>query len=151
VREGLLIVVVAASACGHAPPKATTPLAKTKLVTLATESDTFPDIANAASTAIANAKIAGVDETVASKVSIEVVQLSIECVDSTAACYGAAAKSLSANKLLFAQVADDNEHPRVTVTLFDASTNQPKATERTFDSEAAAVAGVGPLVSEATR
>ena len=146
-----MLVIIAVGACGHAPPKPTAPVVKTKLVTLITESDAFPTIADAASEAIAKARIAGVDETVASKVSIEVVQLSIECVDSTAACYGAAAKSLTANKLLFAQVDDDNQHPRVTVTLFDVATNQPKATEKTFDSEAAALAGVGPLVSEATR
>lgn len=144
-------MLILIAACGHATPRPANPVAKSKLVTLPTESDTFPHVATAMTAAIAHAKISGVDETVASKVSIEVVQLSIECVDPSAACYGAAAKSLAASKLLFAQVDDDNQHPRVTVTLFDASTNEPKATQRTFDTEAAALAGIDTLVSEATR
>ena len=145
------MMIAAIAACGHAPPKVATPAAKTTLVTLPTESDTFPTIASATTAAIGHAKIAGVDSTVTSKVSIEVVQLSIECVDATAQCYGAAAKSLAASKLLFAQVDGDKQHPVVTVTLFDAATNEPKAAKRAFDSEAAAVAGVETLVSEATR
>jgi hypothetical protein len=118
---------------------------------LSTESDTFPSVADAATGALAHARVAGVARTVAKKVSIEVVQLSIECVDATAACYDAAARSLSAGKLLFAQVDGDQARPRVTITLFDAATNVPRATRRTFDSEAAAVAGVDNLVAEVTR
>lgn len=129
----------------------TTTATKVTLVMLPTESDAHPKIAAAATDAIARAKVGGIDDTVTSKVSIEVVQLSIECVDPTAACYGAAAKSLSAGKLLFAQVDDDRGQPRVTVTLFDASASAPHATQKTFADDAAAVAGVGELVSEVTR
>ena len=126
-------------------------MAKIKLVTLAVESDTFPKIAKAATGALTQAKIMGVDESVTSKVSIEVVQLSIECVDPTPACYQAAAKSLSATKLLFAQIDIDGKKPKVAITLFDVAAAAPRTTERTFATEAAAIAGIDTLVSEATR
>jgi hypothetical protein len=124
---------------------------KIKLLTLPVESDAFPNIAKAATSALAHAKVAGVDEHATSKVSIEVVQLSIECVDPTAACYDAAARSLAANKLLFAQIDVDGAKPKVSITLFDGASKQPKTVEHTFASEAAAVAGLDGLVSEATR
>jgi len=127
------------------------PKAKVKLVALAAESDVFPNIAKAMTSALANVKVARVDEQSTSKVSIEVVQLSIECVDPTSSCYDAAAKSLSANKLLFAQIDVAGKKPKLAVTLFDAATHAPKTTERTFETEAAAIAGVDKLVSEATQ
>jgi hypothetical protein len=138
------------AACGHAPAPAAHTDAVT-LVMLSTESDTFPNVASAATGALAHARVSGVGRTVTKKVSIEVVQLSIECLDATAACYDAAARSLSAGKLLFAQVDGDAAKPRVTITLFDAATDVPKASRRTFDSEAAAVAGVDNMVAEVTR
>jgi hypothetical protein len=140
---------VAVAACAHGP--APTHNGSVTLVMLPTESDNHPRLATAATDALARAKIAGVDRVVPSKVSIEVVQLSIECVDATPACYEAAAKSLSAGKLLFAQVDDDGDHPRVTITLFDAVTDVPHTTRRTFDSEDAALAGVDNLVAEVMR
>jgi hypothetical protein len=140
--------VVALVACAHGP--ATTHSSVT-LVMLQTESDNHPRLATATTDALARAKISGVDHVVPSKVSIEVVQLSIECVDATPACYEAAARSLSAGKLLFAQVDDDGDHPRVTITLFDAATDVPHESKRTFDSEAAALAGVDNLVAEVLR
>ncbi len=121
------------------------------LLTLPAESDAFPKIAKAATEALAHAKVAGVDRSGTSKVSIEVVQLSIECVDSTANCYEAAAKSLAANKLLFAQIDADGQKPRVTVTLFDRDAKAPKTAEHTYATEAAAMAGLDGLVAEATR
>jgi PBP1b-binding outer membrane lipoprotein LpoB len=152
VRELLVfvgVVVVAGCVHGHATTVATTQ--KIKLLTLPTESDAFPAIATAATTALTHAKISGVDEAAMSKVSIEVVQLSIECVDPTASCYDSAAKSLAANKLLFAQIDVDGAKPKITVTLFDRANRAPKIAERTYANEAAAVAGLDGLVAEATR
>jgi hypothetical protein len=143
------VVVVMVVACAHTP--AASHASAITLVTLPTESDAHPTIANATTGALVHARVAGVDRTVTSKVSIEVVQLSIECVDPTTACYGAVARSLSAGKLLFAQVDDDASGPRITITLYDAANNQPRASKRTFASEADAVAGVANLVSEVTR
>lgn len=119
---------------------------------LPAESDTFPKIAKAATEALSHAKVAGVDESGTSKVSIEVVQLSIECLGPTVSCYDAAAKSLSANKILFAQIDTDGQKPRITVTLFDrAAKSSPRTAEHTYATEAAAMAGLVGLVAEATR
>ena len=150
--RGLLLVVVGIVGCAHSKPVvAPTPVAKIKLLTLPTESDAFPTIASAATTALGHAHVNGVDEAGTTKVSIEVVQLSIECVDSTASCYDAAAKSLSANKLLFAQIDADGAKPKVSVTLFDRASGAVKTAEHTFATEADAVAGLDGLVVEATR
>ena len=65
------------------------------LVTLPAESDSFPDVAKAMTSALSGAKLHGVDEAITSKVSIEIVQLSIECLDASANCYAAVAKSLA--------------------------------------------------------
>jgi hypothetical protein len=107
--EWWLWPVLAVVACAHSHPPTVAAKPKIKLVTLPAESDTFPDVAKATTSALAKAKLAGVDEQTTSKVSIEVVQLSIECVDATAACYEAAAKSLSAQRLLFAQIDVDKK------------------------------------------
>ena len=150
--RGLLLVVAAVVGCAHSKPVATpTPVAKIKLLTLPTESDAFPTIASAATTALGHAHVAGVDEEGTTKVSIEVVQLSIECVDPSASCYEAAAKSLSANKLLFAQVDVDGKKPKISVTLFDRGNRAVKTVAHTFATEADAVAGLDGLVGEVTR
>lgn len=150
--RGLLLVVAAIVGCAHSQPVATTaPIAKIKLLTLPTESDAFPAIASAATTALGHAHVNSVDEQATTKVSIEVVQLSIECVDPSASCYEAAARSLSANKLLFAQVDVDGKKPKVSVTLFDRANRAVKTVAHTFATEADAVAGLDGLVAEATR
>jgi hypothetical protein len=150
--RGLLLVVAALVGCAHGKPVATTtPVAKIRLLALPTESDAFPAIASAATAALGHAHVNGVDEHGTTKVSIEVVQLSIECVDPSASCYEAAAKSLSANKLLFAQIDVDGTKPKVSVTLFDRANRAVKTAEHTFPTVADAVAGLDGLVAEATR
>lgn len=144
-------MIFAVVACAHSHPAPVAPAAKIKLVTLPAESDAFPNIAKATTSALEQAKVKGVDESIASKVSIEVVQLSIECDDPSVACYVAAAQSLSAGKLLFAHIDDDGKKPKVAITLFDVATSVPRTTAHTYDTEAAAIAGVDQLVAEATR
>jgi hypothetical protein len=151
VVRGWLLIVIAFAGCSHSHPSTTPVAARVKLLTLPAESDAFPAIAKAATNALAHARVSGVDDSGVSKVSIEVVQLSIECVDPTASCYDAAAKSLAANKLLFAQIDVDGVKPKVTVTLFDRSSKAPRSAERTYANEAAAVAGLDGLISEAIR
>jgi hypothetical protein len=135
---------------------------KLKLAVLAVESDKFPKVAEAATLSLAKARINGIDRVEVSKVSLEVVQLSIECVEPTPACYEAVGKSLAANRLLFAQVEPGTpaKKPRrgkplldvrVTVTLFDVDTRLPtKTAEKLFATETEATAGVDGLIAEAT-
>lgn len=163
------IAVMAVCACAKSrpPTAAAKPVVvakpKLKLAVLAVESDKFPALAEAATASLAKAKVAGVDEVEVSKVSLEVVQLSIECVEPTVACYEAVAKSLDANRLLFAQVAPPaaaktkrtvrkkSREVLVTITLFDVATGAPKTAEKLFPNERDAAAGIDPLVAEATQ
>lgn len=125
------------------------------------ESDVFPAAARAVSERLAAAKVAGIDETRLSKVSLEVVQLAIECVEPTGTCYQAIGRSLAANELLFARIVDSTpaakrrggKRPlKVTVTLFDVDARSAARTaEREFASEADATAGAAALVEEVTR
>ncbi|HET9621758.1 MAG TPA: hypothetical protein VFP84_10345 [Kofleriaceae bacterium] len=123
------------------------------------ESDVFPQAARAVSAELAQAKVTGVDETRLSKVSLEVVQLAIECVEPTGACYEAIGRSLAANQLLFARIDGApgkrgavRKPLKVTVTLFDVDARSAARTaEREFATEADATAGAAALVEEVTR
>jgi hypothetical protein len=125
-----------------------------KLAIMPAESDQFPHAAKAATASMVSAKVGGIDETAVSKVSIEVVQLSIECVDDTDTCYQAIGRSLSANRLLFARISagDKAGQIKVSVTLFDVDARAAKHTaEKMFAREDDATAGAAQLVAEATR
>jgi hypothetical protein len=157
IVRGLLGTLAIVVACAHSapppPPPPPKPVPRTTLAVLPAESDAFPKAAAALSKSLADAHVVGIDDTHVSKVSLEVVQLSIECVDATAACFAAVGKSLGANKLLFAQLAPGAKKAlKVSVTLFDVDTSAPaKTAEKTFPNEAAATTGVADLVAEATR
>ncbi len=150
----MLALMVAA--CGHPPAPATivAPAAKLVLAVLPAESDQFPNAAKAATESMTRAKVGGVDETSVSKVSLEVVQLSIECTDATASCYEAIGHSLSANRLLFTEISAGAKpgEIKVSVTLFDVDAKTAKHTaEKIYTREADATAGAEQLVAEATR
>ena len=139
--------------CAHSPPPAPASSPKVQLAVIPVDSDAFPRAARALSASLTAAKVSGVDETTVSKVSLEVVQLSIECVDPTPACYAAIGRSMAANRLLFARI--DRTHQRglkISVTLFDVDAKAAARTaEKVFASEDAAAAGAAALVAEATR
>lgn len=161
--------------CAHssAPaPAATAQPAATvqrpKLVAMPAESNVFPRAAKAATDSLRTAQVDGLGTAEVSKVSLEVVQLLLECVDPTEACYEAVGRSLTANGLLFAQIAPSGDDARrragraaktgtpqplkITVTLFDVDARAPRMkAERVFASEDDATAGVAELVAEATR
>ena len=159
------VISMMAWGCAHAPPPSPPepspplPLAKRELAVIPAESDAFPQVARAVSTELAAAKVAGMDETRLSKVSLEVVQLAIECVEPTGTCYEAIGRSLAANRLLFARIDGapgarrGGKRPlKVTVTLFDVDAKSAARTaEREFASEADATAGAAALVEEVTR
>lgn len=147
---GNLVCVACVAACKHPAPS--TPTARVKLAVMPAESPDFPNAAKAATESLAGAKVQGVDETEVRKVSIDVVQLQIECLDATPACYAAAGKAISADELLFAKISGANKKVDVTVMLFDVdgSKIQHQAHD-TFADEAAAIAGIPKLVAEATK
>lgn len=156
----LLVTCGTLVACSKPTPPRPPANPTLKLAVLAVESDKFPKVAEAATLSLAKAHVTGIDHVEVSKVSLEVVQLSIECVEPTPDCYSAVGKSLAANRLLFAQVAPGTlvkkrgkktSDVRVTVTLFDVDTRLPtKTAEKLFPSETEAAAGIDTLIAEAT-
>ena len=148
-RWGVILLM----ACGPAHPagEPTAP-ARMQLAVLPVESDAFPGVARAVNASLQAAKVKGVDETRVSKVSIEVVQLSIECVEPTTACYEAAGHSMSANRLLFARIDPAARQLKLTVTLFDVDARAPQRTEaKVFATAAAAIQGAPALVAAVTQ
>jgi hypothetical protein len=150
------LIVLSAVACSHpAPPVAPQPPpppAKVTLEVLPADKKPFPAAAKAIADALSAAKVAGVDETKLSAVSMEVVQIQIECDDPTPDCYAAAGKELHVDRLLFAKIDPaGKKQVDVTITLFDVGGRAvTSAAHRVFATEAAAVAGVPGLVAEAT-
>jgi hypothetical protein len=129
---------------------------RVKLAVLPVDSYAFPDLADWLSSLLGDARVNGVDEYVHSKVSLEVVQLAIECVDPTSACYSAVGRSLSANRLLLAQIAGDgrkhHKNVHVTVTVFDVDSGKPmSAADKVFRNEQQALADVEDLVEKAVK
>lgn len=148
----ILLLVTAAAAC-HPPRKRGGAAAgRVTLAVLPAESDRFPAAAKAITESLEHATIANIDDTQVAKVSLEVAQLSIECVEETVECYAKVGKSLSANRLLFAQIAgEDKKRISVTVTLFDVDARKPRTARRVFANEQEASAKIDELVGEATR
>jgi hypothetical protein len=148
--------LVALAACGRPAPAPRTPGPAPKVVTLAVlpaESVAYPAAAKAITEALSHAHISGVDRTQVSKVSLEVVQLSIECVEPSPACYQLVARSLSADRILFAQIAPGPKHDqlKVTVSLFAMTDLFPHTAERVFASEQEASEHAGELLTEVAR
>jgi hypothetical protein len=149
------------SACAHphqpetpAVVSASPPPEKTiKFVVLPAESNAFPKAAQATTDLLLHAQIDGLGAAQVSKVSLEVVQLAIECVEPSIACYEAVGHSLAANDLLFAQIASvKRQQLKVTITLFDVDAKTPRTkAEKIFASEDEATAGIAELVAEVTR
>jgi hypothetical protein len=152
----LALAMSAAAGCAHKKPAvvAPAPAPRVKLAVLPVESDAFPAVADAVNASMRGARVSGVDDYFLSKVTLDVVQLSIECVDPTTTCWAAVGKSLSANKLLLAQVRggvkkrDRSVH--VTVTLFDVDAGVPmNIADQVFKTRDEAVSGVAALVDQA--
>jgi hypothetical protein len=141
-------------ACAHAP--APTPaVPHVKLAVLPVESEAAPQLAAALNASMRVVRIDGVNEYFVSGVPLEVVQLSIECVAASPACYTATGKSLGANRLLLALVdpGKKKHHDktfRIVVTFFDVDAGAPlKIVDRTFPNRNAALTEVDALVKEA--
>ena len=158
-RFGALIGA-AISACAHPQPAAPTadtlppPPEKTvKLVVLPAESAAFPQAAKATNDSLLHAQIDGSGAVQVSKVSLEVAQLAIECVEPSVSCYAAVGRSLAAKDLLFAQIAAvKRAQLKVTITLFDVDAKLPRTkAEKVFASENEATAGIAELVAKVTR
>ncbi len=124
---------------------------RVKLAVLPVEGDVFPKLANGLNTQLAGVKMRAVDDYFMSKVTLEVVQLSIECVEATPQCYSAVGKSLAAQWLLFGSLAvrKHRHGVKVSLTLFDVnSSTVVKTTEREFKNDGEALDNVPRLLAE---
>lgn len=147
--------------CAHAPAQQAEPppppaqKTRTKLAVLPVDADAFPQIAASLNNALHDVKVKGIDDYFLSKVTLEVVQLSIECVQSTSECYSAVGKSLSANKLLLGHIVALGKRRRdrtvrVTITLFDVDAGEAaNVVDRVFKTPELASQGASDLVAEA--
>lgn len=157
LRTSGRLAVISMMACGGAHPapparvEAARPAPRVQLAVIPAETDTFPRAAAAVNESLAAARVRGIDDKRVSKVSLEVVQLSIECVDQTAACYEAIGRSLSVNRLLFARIdrGAKKRQLKITVTLFDVDGRSATRTQqKVFASDAEAADGAAALVTE---
>jgi hypothetical protein len=163
-RRSWLIGVAFFVGCAHRPtprvegsPPPQPPKARVKLAVLPVdEEQALGPVAKGVNRAFRDVKVAGVDDYFMSKVALEVVQLSIECVQPTSACYVAVGKSLSANKLLLGQVVaigkkKRDKSVRVTVTLFDVDLGEAvNVVDHVYKTPELAAEGAAEVVAEAT-
>lgn len=143
------MTLVVLAAC--APVRKSGPSGKVTLAVLPAESARFPNAAQAITESLSEASVQGVDDKQVASVSLEVAQLSIECVEDNVVCYAKVGQSLAADRLLFAQIEGAGEKVEVTITLFDVDARKPRSVRRVYASEAEASAKSRDLVSEAVR
>jgi hypothetical protein len=157
---GLALTAVGCATDPPPPPKhAVTPPPvqdnRVKLAVLPVESDSYPRAARAINDLLRNVHVRGVDDYFVSKVGLEVVQLSIECVEQSDSCYAAVGKSLMSQRLLLAQIAPmgtrrRDKGLRVTFTLFDVETGSAvNVVDHTYKNENDALGGLSELLERA--
>jgi hypothetical protein len=156
VRLVAIIGVFAGLGCGGAVVKPVVQSASEKrsFTVLPAESDRFPEAARVTTDRLQRARLRGFEEPQLSKVSLEVVQLAIECVEPSLDCWAAVGKELSAQQLLFAVIAPGPrpESVKVTVTLFDVDEKkQRRAVEKVFATEQDVPYSIADVVAEATK
>jgi hypothetical protein len=124
-----------------------------RLAWLPVEALAAPEVAGAANSALARLRPAGVTASAKAPVSMEVAQLTIECIQPTAACYSAVGRSIDADRLLWLEIArstPDGKAVRVAVAFYDVQAGAfLRRAERTFASTAEARTGIQPFVAEA--
>jgi hypothetical protein len=111
------------------------------------------ELAEALERELAAAPVAGVGRRARAPVSMEVAQLSLECIDDEPRCYQVVGQQLGADRLLWAELVARRRGPgplRATVILFDVEgAVEVGRAEREFDGREAAAAGFAALVAQA--
>jgi hypothetical protein len=142
-----------------APPRTIVPRstaatgAPVKLAVLPSDSLLYADIALALDRQLAGARPRGVGPTVHANVSMEVAQLTLECVSATDDCYTQVGRFLQVDRLLWGSIARDPRSTgvRVTVVLLDVRRGAAVArAEEIFAESDAAIGGLRKLVDRAT-
>jgi hypothetical protein len=124
-----------------------------KLAVMPSDSLLFADIATALDEQLGQARVAGAGTTIRAKISMEVAQLSLECVSATDECYAQVGRFLQVDRLLWGQIARDvpSSGVRVTVVLLDVARGAQLArAEEVFPKNDAAIGGLRRLVARAS-
>ena len=124
-----------------------------RLAVLPSDPLLFADVAHALDRQLAQARPSGVAPTVRANVSMEVAQLTLECVSPTDDCYTQVGRFLGVDRLLWGSIARDPLSPgvRVTVVLLDVKRGAAVArAEESFAQSDAAIGGLRKLVDRAT-
>ncbi|MDX2091036.1 MAG: hypothetical protein SFX73_24465 [Kofleriaceae bacterium] len=120
---------------------------------LPAESERFPRAAKIATERMQEARLVGVDPPQMSNISLEMLQLSIECIDPTVVCYEAVGKTLQASQILWTEITAGKKRKqvKVKVVLFDVDTRRLRGNEtKLFPSEAAAEQGLADVIAKVT-
>jgi hypothetical protein len=154
----VLALVCLLGACASQPAPAPRRAAQTpaagpvRLVWLPVESLVAPAIAGSANDALARVRPRDATQSARAAVSMEVAQLTIECVQPTPACHAAVGRSLGADRLLWVEVRAPAGVPAVAVALevFDVGRGASvQRAERTFKDASAAGAGIATFIEQA--
>ena len=135
-----------------APRRATAASSSVTLAVLPSDPLLFADVASALDRQLAQARPSGVGPMVRGKVSMEVAQLTLECVSPTDECYAQVGRFLQVDRLLWGSIARGPQAAgvRVTVVLLDVTRGAPIArAEATFPASEAAIGGLQKLVDQA--
>jgi hypothetical protein len=121
-----------------------------RLVWLPVEPQVAPEVARAINDRLDHLQVPGTTSCSRAPVSLEVAQLAIECIEASEACYGKVARSVGADRVLWAELAAGQPPAktiRVALVLFDAGAGTVvQRAERTFEGETEARAGIAELV-----
>jgi hypothetical protein len=141
-----------------------------KLAVLPVDNEIYPRLAKTLNGLFREVQVQGIDDYFMSKVTLEVVQLSIECVEPTSACYTMVGKSLASQRLLLAQVGPLHPAPaagksrrrdkkqqeaadgslKVTITYFNVEDETPSnVVDGVFKTEDDAAGGLAEMVQKA--
>ena len=127
--------------------------APVRLAVLPSDPLLFADIAHALDRQLSQARLSGVGPMVRANVSMEVAQLTLECVSPTDDCYTQVGRFLGVDRLLWGSITRDPLSPgvRVTVVLLDVKRGAAVArAEQSFAQSEAAIGGLRKLVDRAT-
>jgi hypothetical protein len=119
-------VPVARPAPAPAPPPPPPPK-KVKLAVLPVEKLLLPKVAEALNERLSKATVGGVSETTTAPVSMDTLQLQLDCAQPTDECYGKIARHFEAGRLLWAEIEREartkkrskNTATTIRVLLFD--------------------------------
>lgn len=157
-----LVVLGAVAGCPRPPPGPFAPqrnaagilmTGRPIFAIIPAESERFPRAAERANASMREARIEGLDPPQMSNISLEMLQLSIECIDPTLDCYEAVGKTLQASQILFTEITRGRKRKEVEVkvTLFDVDNRKLRGKEtKRFPSEAAAEKGVEAVIAKVT-